>query len=41
MIRNRFMIGKELVRAPLTRKMKRVIVDKCIVGRWFGEKDQL
>src|ERR1700722_7467325 len=32
MIRNRFSIGKELVRTPLTRKMERVVVEKCIMA---------
>lgn len=33
MIRNRFSIGKELVRTPLTIKTKRVFVEKCIMGK--------
>jgi len=41
MIRNRFTIGKGLVRTPLTRKMKRVIVEKCIEGRWWRERPAL
>jgi hypothetical protein len=30
-------MGREVVRTPLRRKMKRVIVEKRIMGRWLED----